>query len=191
MNERRRKPKNYKEGDWFLVPLDRTGEFAVGRIARANRGLLIAYVFGPSVSAPPAAEDLAAIRAENVVDVMKVADVGIRNLEWPLLGGLPGWENERAYWPVPAFGHIDLMDPERGVIRQLKENLLDYEEKECDRETALSIPEDGLRGHLSAERRISRYFPEPGVVLSAEEARRARAARALEKWVARWEEMGY
>ena len=65
--------------------------------------------------APPALDTLGTIRPGDTCDIMQVGDPGIRSLEWTLLGATPGWKDDRISWPVPAFGHIGLMGPYRGV----------------------------------------------------------------------------
>jgi hypothetical protein len=51
---------NYREGDWFAVPL-RDGGYAVGLVARMdNRGGVLGYFFGPRRDDVPSPSDVEA-----------------------------------------------------------------------------------------------------------------------------------
>jgi hypothetical protein len=92
---------NYREGDWFAVPL-RDGGYAVGLIARANlRGALLGYFFGPRRPEIPQLQDVSGLRPGDAVLVRKFGHLGIVHANWPLLGRLNGWE--RRDWPTPVF----------------------------------------------------------------------------------------
>jgi Immunity protein 26 len=70
---------NYREGDWFAVPL-RNGGFAVGVIARANpRGVSLGYFFGPPRSDVPRLDEVADLRSGDAVLVRKFGHLGILN----------------------------------------------------------------------------------------------------------------
>jgi hypothetical protein len=67
----------YREGDWFAVPL-RGGGFGLGLIARANPGgVLLGYFFGPLRSEVPKLEDVASLRPGDAVLVRKFGHLGI------------------------------------------------------------------------------------------------------------------
>lgn len=58
---------NYREGDWFALPL-REGGFAVGVIARANpEAALLGYFFGPRRGEVPSLGELSDLRAGDAV----------------------------------------------------------------------------------------------------------------------------
>jgi hypothetical protein len=148
---------NYREGDWFAVPL-RGGGFAVGLIARANPGgVLLGYFFGPRRSEAPAREDLAALRPGDAVLVRKFGHLGIVQGKWPLLGQLDGWD--RRDWPTPVFVRYEELtgrsfrvfydddDPNR-VLR----------EEQISPGMAEQAPKDGLMGPGFTEGALTRLL---------------------------------
>jgi len=96
----------YKEGQFFLLPIDR-GLYAVGLVARVPRrgGVLLGYFFGPRRSHAPDADWLNARRPEQAALACRFRDTALNFGEWQLLGSLPGFE--RSAWPVPAFHRFD------------------------------------------------------------------------------------
>ncbi|HVZ87865.1 MAG TPA: immunity 26/phosphotriesterase HocA family protein [Polyangia bacterium] len=92
---------NYREGDWFSVPL-REGGFAVGVVARANPdGVLVGYFFGPRHDAAPTLDDVRDLKPQDAVMVGKFGHLGLTQRKWPVLGRVDGWN--RADWPMPVF----------------------------------------------------------------------------------------
>jgi Immunity protein 26 len=93
--------QRYIVGDWFAVPL-RDGGFAVGVVARASAGgVLLGYFFGPKLVSVPSLDHVAGLAAADAVFVCRFGHLGLRQGEWPLLGGLKGWEPSA--WPMPVF----------------------------------------------------------------------------------------
>jgi hypothetical protein len=92
---------NYREGDWFAVPLE-GGGYAVGVVARANpNGILLGYFYGPRRMEPPLLADLAALHAADAVLVARFSSLGLVDGSWPIVGQKPGWD--RGDWPTPMF----------------------------------------------------------------------------------------
>jgi hypothetical protein len=92
---------NYREGDWFAVPLG-DGGYAAGLIARASpRGVLLGYFFGPQRSQVPHLADVNGLRPGDAVLGGKFGHLGILHSTWRLLGQADGWQ--RQDWPTPVF----------------------------------------------------------------------------------------
>ena len=92
---------NYREGDWFAVPL-RDGAFGMGIVARANpKGALLGYFFGPRHADVPSLADVADLKPADAILVRKFGDLGLVQKEWPILGRLDGWD--RTEWSMPVF----------------------------------------------------------------------------------------
>jgi hypothetical protein len=90
----------YREGDWFAVPL-RNSSFAVGLIARTNpRGVLLGYFFGPRRDSVPSINDLADLKPNEALMVQKFGHLGLTGGKW-LIGHAPAWD--RSDWPMPVF----------------------------------------------------------------------------------------
>jgi hypothetical protein len=96
----------YKEGQFFLLPIER-GHYAVGLIARAppRGGVLLGYFFGPRRSQAPVAQWLAQLHPQTAALVCRFKDTGLYRGEWPLLQPLESFT--RAAWPVPPFHRFD------------------------------------------------------------------------------------
>lgn len=92
---------NYREGDWFAVPL-REGGYAVGIVARANRdGVLLGYFFGPRRDDVPTLDDVRDLKPQDAVVVGKFGHLGLTQGKWVNLGRLEDWD--RTDWPMPVF----------------------------------------------------------------------------------------
>jgi hypothetical protein len=152
-----RKPRppriNYKEGDWFAVPL-RDGGYAVGLVARMNgKGIVLGYFFGPRRSEPPSLGELANLAPEEAIDVSMFGDLGLIRKEWPPIGAGPGWDRDR--WPIPGFG--------RG-LGELYLRIEYGEDLSSERQTRISLeelrrlPEDGLSGAGAVEIHLTRLL---------------------------------
>ncbi|MCZ8129793.1 MAG: Imm26 family immunity protein [Steroidobacteraceae bacterium] len=96
----------YREGQFFLLPLDRD-HFATGLIARVPRrgGVLLGYFFGPRRTSVPGQEWLDGLRPHHAVFVCRFKDQQLYRGEWRLLSVREPFE--RGGWPVPAFHRFD------------------------------------------------------------------------------------
>jgi hypothetical protein len=97
----------YKEGQYFMLPLDR-GTYAVGLIARVpvRGGVLLGYFFGPRRIDPPNdPEYLPKLKAEHAVFACRFKDAGLYRGEWQLIGARDDFS--RGDWPVPPFHRFD------------------------------------------------------------------------------------
>jgi hypothetical protein len=150
--------KLYKEGDWFLVPIDRARSlWAVGLIARAGRrGVLASYFFGPAVETAPGPEQLAQLAPKDSVYASQFGDLGLVEWGWPIIWSTPEWERVRDRWSLNVFSHFDIMsgEPRLRIYDENDPDRLFAKEIPCSVEEALRYPEDGLAGSGFIEQRL-------------------------------------
>jgi len=96
----------YREGQFFLTPLDRA-TYAVGLVARAptRGGVLLGYFFGPRRHEAPVAKWLNGLHKGVTALACRFKDAPLYRGEWRLLGLHEAFQ--RADWPVPAFHRFD------------------------------------------------------------------------------------
>src|SRR5262245_56584296 len=94
--------QQFKEGDWFFVPLGPQGS-AVGLVARRpKRGMLfIGLFFGPARRAPPEQAELDRLAVGDGVLVCRAKDSALHRGLWRVIGHCPRWRHKD--WPIPAF----------------------------------------------------------------------------------------
>lgn len=143
----------FREGDWFTVPLS-NGKWAIGRIARRNRSVLLGYFFGPSREHVPTLSDLAELRPDDAIYIARFGYLGLRDGKWPILGGHGHWN--KADWPMPAFAR-----QEPSGRRCWRVEYDDCDPLNMIGETPITIdeyaklPKDGLDGAEFVEQRLS------------------------------------
>lgn len=94
---------NYREGDWFAVPL-RDGGYALGVIARSNpKGALLGFFFGPKRAEVPSLAAVVGLTPADAILVERFGHLGLVNGDWLNLGPVAGWH--RSLWSSTAFGH--------------------------------------------------------------------------------------
>jgi hypothetical protein len=145
---------NYREGDWFAVPL-REGGFAVGVVARANpEAALLGYFFGPRRAEVPSLYDVANLAPGDAVLVGKFGHLGLTQGKWPLLGHLDDWD--RAAWSTPVFVRYEEL-----TGRSFKVFYDDDDPNKLVREeqiapgSAEQVPKDGLMGAGFVEKALT------------------------------------
>jgi hypothetical protein len=145
------------EGLWFAVPL-RGGGYGVGVVARRNsEGVLLGYFFGPKRAEVPTDTGIDGLRPEAAILVARVGHLGLRSGEWPVIGGSAAWD--RGAWPIPEFGHADLLVEERYTARTYDETLnLFVRERRIGSEEFGGLPADGLMGAGFLEKRLTRLL---------------------------------
>ena len=96
----------YREGQFFLVPIERA-VYAVGLVTRAptRGGVLLGYFFGPRRAHPPAEKWLNGLNPALAALACRFKDSALYHGDWKLLGMLDGFS--RAAWPVPPFHRFD------------------------------------------------------------------------------------
>lgn len=148
---------NYREGDWFAVPL-REGGFAVGLVARANpKAALLGYFFGPRRSEVPILSDVAELDPAHAVLVGMFSHLGLTQRQWPIIGRLDNWD--RTSWPMPVlFRHEELSGRSFRVYYDDDDpNKLIREEQVLPGEPDQG-PMDGLMGAGFAEKVLTRLL---------------------------------
>lgn len=97
----------YREGQFFLLPLNERGTHAVGLIARVppRGGVLLGYFFGPKRREAPGKEWLDGLRPTQAVLACRFKDAQLYRGQWRLLSVREPFS--RAAWPVPAFHRFD------------------------------------------------------------------------------------
>lgn len=151
-----RKKLLYKEGDWFVVPLE-SGGYAIGRISRMtkNKFILLGYFFGPKFIKIPELKDLEKYSFEDAIFIHRFSYLGFKNEEWKILGHIDDWEKKK--WPVPAFYRKDPLskDHHRRIIysdTDVNEEIL---EESVPYEMVKDLPEDGLAGYKYIEEKLN------------------------------------
>jgi hypothetical protein len=91
----------YRDGTWFAVPLRGSG-FAVGIVARFDKkGRVLGYFFGPRRQVVPRFQEVETLKADSAILVLRFADLGLIEGEWPIIGQAQSWN--RLDWPLPVF----------------------------------------------------------------------------------------
>lgn len=153
--------KNYKEGDWFAVPLEPDG-FAVGLAARNHpRGSgILAYFFNKKYGSVPELSELRSFAPKDAIRILQIGDLGLITGEWKVIGRFPDWDRSR--WPMPNF-----------VMREFSTNrnwMITYSEDNPSRmisrklitdEEAESLEPNSLYGYGAAEKVLSVIFNKP------------------------------
>ncbi|MEP7379587.1 MAG: immunity 26/phosphotriesterase HocA family protein [Chloroflexota bacterium] len=148
---------NYREGDWFAVPLQDSG-FAVGVIARANsKAALLGYFFGPRRSEISLGLDCANLSAADAVLVSRFGHLRLLDGAWPLIGQVPGWD--RNAWPMPVFErHEELTGRWFQVFYHEDDPAKLLGERQFVPASAERGPQDGLMGAGFVEQRLTRLL---------------------------------
>lgn len=149
-----RRKLNYREGDWFALPL-RDGGWALGLAARIDgRGAVIGYFFGPRLPTLPGEVATADRRPEDAVFVASFGDLGLLDGSWKVICHHRPWEREA--WPLPTFARQDVLSGAWTCVQYSDEDLtVPIREYACDDETARRLPEDGAWGAGAVERRLT------------------------------------
>ncbi len=154
-----KKVRLYKEGDWFAVPL-RSGRFALGLIARVGTrgGIILGYFFGPQRENRPNKTDTIGLHRDDAALIRQFCDPGLVSGEWPIIFRPEKWQ--RSDWPLPTFGHIDIVNSNKAYRREYGNNLSDLfvHEELITLEEAQHLPADGLDGHIALQIRLTQVL---------------------------------
>lgn len=149
--------RNYREGDWFAVPL-REGGYAVGIVARSmpdDGGVNLGHFFGPSRADVPPASELRPLKPSDAILVRRFGDLGLIEESWPLIGQTGEWD--RSLWPIPRFGRFeDLTDRAFEVIYDDNDPSLVVRETLTGKDELSSLPVDRLSGSGAIEILLTR-----------------------------------
>jgi hypothetical protein len=144
--------KNYREGDWFAIPL-RGGGFAAGIVARSmpdDGGINLGYFFGPSRDDVPHLSELAPLKPSDAVLVRRFGDLGLIEGSWPVIGRTAEWD--RSLWPIPRFGRFEgLTNRAFEVIYEDNDPSMAIREILTGKDKIFSLPVDRLSGSGAIE----------------------------------------
>ena len=133
--------QQYREGDWFLVPLGAQGS-AIGLVARRpKRGTLFAGLFfGPARRAAPEQGELDRIVAADAVLVCRLKDSALHRGLWRVVGRCSRWRHKD--WPIPAFVRKEGLSG-RGIRTEYDADNLTTPARETEATaTDMALPED-------------------------------------------------
>jgi hypothetical protein len=149
--------QSYHEGSWFAVPLP-DGGHACGLVARLSPGskIMLTYLFGPRLAAPPTLAHVAALRPADALKVLRVGDMALASGHWPVLGDLPDWDPAR--WPMPQFlRRADALKRAWRVTYAETDPTRSEREESVPYDTA-GLEADSLYGYGSTELLLSRLL---------------------------------
>jgi len=155
---KRRREKVYREGDWFGVPLP-DGRYAPGLVAREGRDVVfLGYFFGPATTELPTLDRLRELTANDTVLVGRLGDLGLEAGELPILMHAENWNP--ADWPMPMFGHVDVVDANQGLGRTFDESEISplTTETPISVDRAKSLFPSYLHGDVALAIRLSRIL---------------------------------
>ena len=97
----------YKEGDWFMLPLEDKG-FAIGIIARENKGgRILSYFFAPRIYKKPSKKYLNLLMTDSAIAIEMHGCQGfIMDKTWKIIGNKENFQ--RKDWPIPQYVRADL-----------------------------------------------------------------------------------
>lgn len=151
----KKRAQEYREGDWFLVPLP-SGGFGVGMIARkARSAVLLGYFFGPRLPDVEAEVPIGSLRPQDALLTTLFGDYRLFHGDWTIRGRVPKWD--RAMWPMPVFGRIDSDDVTawRCIYDDRNPSKL-VRELRTSRDDAAGLPEDTMMGADNVAFRLDR-----------------------------------
>lgn len=157
MRQKKVRPKRYKEGDWFAVPLQRGG-YAFGLLARCGRrGIVLGYFFGPRRPCLPAVDELQHLTREDAIWVGMVGDLGLIETAWPLLGKGKAWRREE--WPLPTFVREESLTGKKRFVVYSEDTLEELRNVPSSGNVFPTMPRDVLHGYVALEKRLDRLLP--------------------------------
>jgi len=142
---------NYKEGDWFAVPLPKGG-FGLGIIARSNRkGYVLAYFFAGRHEKLPTAANVKDLASHDAIWIAQCGDLGILRGEWPIIASSVNWRSEE--WPFPRyFGRIDRDEGRAWLVEYDEKTPLRMRSQiEVSIEQAEGVPSESLYGYVALQ----------------------------------------
>jgi Immunity protein 26 len=149
--------QQYREGDWFAVPLGH-GQIALGLVARRPRrgGLLLGYFFGPPRKQPPPVAELQELQAQNAVLICRFKEAPLHRGLWRTLGACAKWRHKD--WPMPPFVRKEGLSG-RGIrIEYGADNLTTPASEVEATATDASLPEDLVYDETRLVEALNRIF---------------------------------
>jgi hypothetical protein len=126
------------------VPLGEAG-FGLGLVARRDRrGIVLGYFAPVRFPRLPSLEAAAGAWSGQWVLVTLFGDLGLLDGTWSVVGKLPGWRRDE--WPMPAFGHRDLLTGGYLRITYSEDGGQEVDRRPISVEEFETLPDDGLAG---------------------------------------------
>jgi hypothetical protein len=158
----RQAAQEYREGDWFAVPLD-DGRYVLGRIARHSNSIVFGYFFAPPFDHVPAPAEIGDRRAADSFIQLRFSCLGLERGDWPVLEQSGQWDREG--WPLPEFENR-LNVPGRPTVLyaiRLDEKTVSREvsRRRIDPKEAGKRPDESLFGTEAAAIRLRQALSKP------------------------------
>jgi hypothetical protein len=149
--------RDYREGDWFIVPLENE-VFAAARITRVSRaGIIFAYFFAGLYKNLPTEENLMGLSPLDSILDGRVSDLSLIEGKWPVIVASHAWD--RTPWPFPNFGKRDLISNEPWVVEYDDDDPSRFlSEWRATSEDIAKLPADGLMGVQFVEEKLRLLF---------------------------------
>jgi hypothetical protein len=149
----------YKEGDWFLIPLDQGGH-ATGLVARAPKGgkILYGYFFGPRRETVSTIQELENLQPSDAILIARFGDLRLMTREWPVISHSDTWNRQK--WPMISFVRIDSISGAAYRIDYADDGSnKEIRSTPCSSLDAKSLPRDRLAGPQVLESNLSDLLP--------------------------------
>ena len=152
-----RRKKNYKVGDWFLVPLDDGGN-GLGIIAREDGGCVLGYFFPKVYSDRPPESKIRKLQPSDAILICRFSYLHLIKDTWTVIYHTDNFQPSD--WPIPKFGNQDIVDPSRAyIVTYPDEKIGDIGDmREVKAEKIAGLPRDGLSGARSVELKLNRLL---------------------------------
>lgn len=141
-----KKKIDYKEGDWFAVPLK--NGYAVGNIARMSKKgkVLFGYFFGPIRKEIPSLQEIKDLKADHALEKYRFGDLYLYNGDWPIIGSPEKWKRDE--WPIPGFYRKDFLQENhyRRVVYSDTDPNHEILEESVPFKMVKDLPKDSLMG---------------------------------------------
>lgn len=133
--------QQYREGDWFTVPVAKQ-DLVIGLVARRPRRgtLFLGYFFGPARRSLPDTAELERLTAANAMFVCRLKDTALHRGFWRVIGGRTRWRHKD--WPMPSFLRKEGLSGKAIRIEYHAENLTTPEREVEANAADMSLPED-------------------------------------------------
>lgn len=154
------KKNNIPEGTIFMLPLRDDG-YAVGVLARtSNKGPCFGYFFGPRIHSQNEIiyEEL---NSDKALLCGQFGDLELIRGNWPLVGTIPDWANNR--WEMPPQARID-ESSDKAWLSYYDDRLKFLGEKCITPEQAMQYPYDRLMGAGAVEIRLTKLLTRKAMV---------------------------
>lgn len=151
--------QQYREGDWFGVPLG-SGQMAIGLVARSPKrgGLLLGYFFGPPRKQAPDATELKSMHAAQVQLICRFKNGALHRGLWRVFGACTKWRHKD--WPMPPFLRKEGLSGRAIRVEYSQDNLTTPAKETEATATDATLPEDIVLDETRVVETLKRLFAE-------------------------------